>query len=404
MRNPQIIIVSPDRSLEAEFQAALSGLQRYGAITFSARDMKDVTAAARNRQPQLVCIELDDDPRALAAATREIHLVAPEALVAAAFQPRLLEADTLDTAVIIELLRARVQDFLRRPISSTELRGLLDRLVEPSQSPATAPAGRVVSFISNKGGVGKSTLAVNVACALAERSPGRILLVDASLQLGVCALMLDLRPQTTIVDAVRERDRLDQSLLRRLSVPHDCGLRLLAAPVDAVEAAEVDEESMASILNIARHTFDVTVVDTFPLIDNLVMTILDQSDLVFVTLQATAPTVAGAAKLLPVLEGLHLPAERQRLVLNQTYKSFVGGLTVADVESRLSRQIDHTVPYQRKLVPAMNIGEPYILRAPRWFGFGRAMTRIVDDIVVRSSSVPEATAPVVDVDLSPEGV
>src|SRR5207244_3924871 len=83
-----------------------------------------------------------------------------------------------------------VQDFLRRPLSSADLGQLLDRLGRRSMA-APAPLGKVVFFIGNKGGVGKSTVALNVACGLAVRHPDRVLLIDASLQMGVCATMLD---------------------------------------------------------------------------------------------------------------------------------------------------------------------------------------------------------------------
>ena len=73
--------------------------------------------------------------------------------------------------------------------------------------------------------------------------PEKVLLIDASLQMGVCASMLDLKPATTMTDAYHERDRLDETLLRQLATPHDCGLHLLAAPADAVEAAYIDERS-----------------------------------------------------------------------------------------------------------------------------------------------------------------
>jgi Flp pilus assembly CpaE family ATPase len=79
-----------------------------------------------------------------------------------------------------------------------------------ARPPSKAPSlGRIVAFESNKGGVGKSTLAVNIACGLAERHPDRVLLVDASFQMGACASMLDLQPPTSMADAHRERQRLD---------------------------------------------------------------------------------------------------------------------------------------------------------------------------------------------------
>src|SRR5207244_13167838 len=126
--------------------------------------------------------------------------------------------------------RAQVRDFIRRPLSTTELRAVLDRLFSRQSGAAPAAQGRVSAFLSNKGGVGKSTLAVNVACGLALRHPDDVLLIDASLQVGNCAFMLDLKPVTSIVNALRERDRLDKTPLRHLTLPHGSRKRLVGGP------------------------------------------------------------------------------------------------------------------------------------------------------------------------------
>jgi pilus assembly protein CpaE len=266
-------------------------------------------------------------------------------------------------------------------LSPIELREVLKRLSATRGTPAAAAGGRVVAFISNKGGVGKSTLAVNVACGLSRRNPGKVLLIDASLQLGICALMLDLAPTTTIVDAAREHERLDETLLRGLTLPHESGLRLLAGPSDALDAANVTDEALARILNLARRAFDVVVVDTFPMIDSVVMAALDMADLVFIVFQGTTPGVAGTARLLPVLEGLGFSAARQRLVLNRNHKRFLGELAVTDMERRLGRPIDHVVPYEKGVLVSMNTGRPPILGAvSRWRSFPRAVENIVETI------------------------
>lgn len=228
--------------------------------------------------------------------------------------------------------------------------------------------------------VGKSTLAVNAA-ALARRYPDRVLLIDASLQLGVCALMLDVAPKTTIVDAVREKTRLDETMLRQLAGRHQSGLHVLAAPANAVDASEVDEESVYRVLNLARRAFPFVVVDTFPMLDSTVMAVLDVTDLGFIVMQGTAPSVVGMVKFLPMLKGLGFGEERQRLVLNHNYRNFSGNLKPADIEGRLDRELDYVFPYRKGVLIAANAGEPYIFHTHRYFGFGREMETLVDDIV-----------------------
>ena len=192
--------------------------------------------------------------------------------------------------------------------------------------------------------------------------------------------MLDLIPQATITDAVREKERLDETLLRRLTVQHPSGVHLLAAPKDAVEAAEVTDANFARVLNVARRTFDYIVVDTFPILDSLLLSLLDVSDLVYVVMQGTVPNVVGTVRLMSVLEALGLPVERQRLVLNQNYSRFAGNLRPEDIQQRLARQLDYVFPYTKRVLVAMNSGNPYILKSMRFYGFGREMSVLVDEI------------------------
>ena len=375
----QILFVGNDPALASEARSALAGVPNWRTVAHFAEDVDQAMDAALNRHPQLICLQMDSDTRRLTSFAREMRASLPDAAVVAMYDPVAFGPEQSESSVIIEVLRANVQDFLRRPLSSTELRQLLDRLFQTRASRRKA-AGTVVSFTSNKGGVGKSTLSVNTACDLATRHPGEVLLIDASLQLGICSLMLDLIPPTTLTDAVREKERLDESLLRRLTQPHACGLHLLAAPKDAVEAAEVDDASFARVLNVARRVFDYVVVDTFPMLDSLVLSLLDVSDLVYTVLQGTVPNVVGCVKFLSVLDALNLPRERQRVVLNQNYKGFAGNLTPADIQKRLGRELDYVFPYQKGIFVSMNSGQPYILKSMRFFGFGREMSALVDEI------------------------
>jgi pilus assembly protein CpaE len=375
----QILIVGPDPQLRREFDAALAGLADTSAVVHAVTDFRQGAEVARGRRPDLAVVEMGKDLRPLTTFAAEVSTSSPETVVAAAFSPALFGHEVSESAVLITALRAGVRDFLRRPLSSADLEQLLSRLGAPSvQGPAAI--GTVTCFISNKGGVGKSTLAVNTACALAERSPGRVLLVDASLQMGVCAALLDLRPTTTLTDACQERDRLDSTLVRQLATVHETGLHLLAAPADAVEASAVDDEVMARVLTLGRRAYDHVLVDSFPLLDRVMMTVLDVSDREFVLLESLVPTVLGAVKLLQVLQTLGFPADRQRLILNR-YERFGGNLTPDDVARRLGRPVDHVIPYQKQLLTAANVGRPYILDASRLFSrFRPAVLRLADDI------------------------
>ena len=220
--------------------------------------------------------------------------------------------------------------------------------------------GRIVSFVSNKGGVGKSTMAVNAACGLAVRHRGAC---SWWMRRSRWRLRIAARSDatTSLSDVAREKDRLDETLIRQLAMPHSSGLHLLAAPADAVEAADIDDEVLSRILTLARHTYDFVLVDTFPMLDRTIVAVLDLSDRAYVIVENVVPTVLGAVKLVEVLRSLGFSHERQRIVLNR-YTTLPGSVTV-DVANRLGHAVDHVIPFDKRIVVAANTGEPYVLRA-----------------------------------------
>lgn len=347
-----------------------------------ARDLARAVDLARSRHPALALVEMTDCLETLKTFAVELRAVVPQLMLAATYRAEAFAPETWDRTadggIFVEGVRAGFQDFLRRPLATGDLRQLLARAHhEDDVSPQ--PPGKVAAFISNKGGVGKSTLAVNTACRLAQRHPEQVLLIDCSLQMGLCAPMLDLRPKTSLLDAVHERHRLDPMLIRQLATPHASGLDLLAAPPDALAATAINDEILVHVLTLARRTYRYVVVDTFPLFDRVIMAILDVADLAFVVLDNVVPTVLSAARLLQLMDNLAHPVERRRVVVNR-FSHVAGNPTLDDIERSLNRKIDHVLPFDRRVMTAANLGQPYALHPRWWSGTERGLREVVADI------------------------
>lgn len=379
MSTNHLLLIAADERLHDELRSALATMGERAPVATYVYEARPGIEMARDRSPSLILIEFPRDHSQLRGLTSELAAAAPAAKIAAAYGTDGAGASNgqVDGTAFIEGLRCGVGDFMRRPLSTIDLAQWINRMTGAS-SAAQRRWGTVVSFVSNKGGVGKSTLSINTAVGVAQRWPARTLLIDASLQLGVAAATLDLDSTSTIADAARERERLDETMLRDMVAVHDSGLHVLVAPRDAVEATHVDEAAVSRIVNIARRAYDFVIVDTFPMIDGVVVAVLDLSDHIYIVLENVVPTLLGGAKLLQLFNGLGFPPEKASVILNR-FTNVPGSISVADTEQRLGRGVAFVLPFDPKVVTAANLGRP-IAMSGNWFGFAPKLKAVVDDV------------------------
>ncbi|MEQ8819449.1 MAG: AAA family ATPase [Sumerlaeia bacterium] len=380
----RILAVSPDDELIAEITAALDGPLRAGATFLEAPSLHDAAEIARGRQPDLVLVGLPLENGALRHFVEELALVSPASSIVGLYRPQ--DQDSATSAMIVRAFRGGVMDVLRRPIASEDLDHVLaGRDTRSSVVAVPARTAPIAAFFATKGGVGKSTLAVNTSVHLAKTRPGRVLLVDASIQLGVCGSLLDLAPKTTLADAIAERSRLDPTLVRELATPHKSGLHVLAAPGQALEGAEIDEELLSRLLTTARRAYDLVVVDCYPMLDRLTLAILDLATRVYIVMEPSVPTLRGTEDLLRVMEGLQFPKSKRRVVLNRA-DAFSGALRPEELAARLGEALDPVLPFDKQVLRAANLGVPAIEQAGRWSKFRKAVEALAADMAALETS------------------
>lgn len=253
--------------------------------------------------------------------------------------------------------------------------GTVGFIEEPAAPP---PMGKVVTVFSPKGGVGKSVLATNLGVAIATECGRSAILVDLDLQFGDVAVMLQLPPERTIFDAAQAFDRLDADMLQGFLVAHGSGLRTLLAPVRPEDAESVTTGRITQILTILRGLADFVVVDTPASLSEVVLTALEQSDIILAVATMDVPSVKNTKVSLQKLHQLGFNSGTVRLVLNRADSKV--WLDPHEIERAISDRIVARIPSDRLVPRSVNKGVPVVLDSPR-SNVARSMVALAREVV-----------------------
>jgi pilus assembly protein CpaE len=232
---------------------------------------------------------------------------------------------------LIQSMRAGVREVLPSPVADAALRAAVER-VAAKMAGAARSGGKVLAFMSCKGGSGATFLATNLAFPLAENRS--VLLIDLNLQFGdALSFVHDGKPASTLADLAKNVSRLDASLLGASTVKIAPNYSLLAAPETPAEAMEVKPEHIRTIVATAAAHYDFVLLDLGRSIDPLSIQALDRAERVYVVLQAAVPHVRNAHKLLAVFRSLGYPAGKIELVVNRFERG--GEIDVDDIRRSL---------------------------------------------------------------------
>ena len=224
-------------------------------------------------------------------------------------------------------------------------------------------SGRVVTVFSPKGGVGKTTIAVNLALALSDKGARQVCLVDLDLAFGDVAITLQLFPSHTIEHAIGSEDSIDQQLLESLLTRHPGSLQVLAAPSHPDVRDRVTPLLISRVLRGLREVFDFIVVDTAPAFDEQTLTALDETDECVIVATLDVPTLKNVKVALETLEMLTIARGHRHLLLNRADDEV--GLGADKVESVLGMEITAKVATSMDIAASTNAGKPIMLDSPK---------------------------------------
>jgi pilus assembly protein CpaE len=311
----------------------------------------------------------EDDLAAIREYTR-----APIVLLASGEASQLLdaalEADVADVLLLPQLPENVV--FAIRKASHT---------VKTGQNGAD---GRILTVFSPKGGTGKTVMSTNLAAAFAKHGGKRTLLLDLDLQFGDAAIMLGIEPDKTIYDLVVAPGELDPEKLAGYTTRHSSGVEVLPAPVRPEDAELVTEAKISRLLEVAKESYEMIVVDTSPFFHGPMLATLDRTDELLLLCGLDVPTIKNVRLSLQTLELLSYPPERIKVLLNRANTNV--GMKRGEVEAALEQAVRFEIPSDRAVPLAVNRGNPAVVSDPK-ADFSRAVREMAKALEPASPTV-----------------
>ena len=283
--------------------------------------------------------------------------------------------------VLIRAMRAGMREVLQLPLVHKALHEAMDR-VDIQAGVTQMRDGKVLAFISCKGGSGATFLSTNFAYALAALAGCKVLLIDLHGQFGDATLYVsDQKPAMTLSDICAQISRMDGAFLASCLVHVTPNFGVLAAADDPGHKVDMQPEHMDRILGVARQHYDYIVLDVGRQIDALSLRALDSADAIYPVLQLALPDIRDGRRLLDIFRSLGYPGERLRLIVNRYEKG--GRLRLADLEQALGAAVVHTVPNDYlAATDSVNQGIP-LLQLSRTSAVARSLADLVEQVTAR---------------------
>jgi pilus assembly protein CpaE len=364
------VLIVDDISETRDHLARLLGFEGDIEIVGLADSGRQAIELAASLKPDIVLMDINMPDMDGIEATEQLSATVPGASVVMMSVQG--EADYLRRSML-----AGAREFLVKPFSSDELtssirqiyareREKLERFPVPVAAPVAAPAvedpGQVIAVFGPKGGVGRTTIAVNVAVAAASELDQRTALVDGCFQFGDVGVLLNLNPKSkSIADLAPDLEAgLELESLDPFLTVHSSGVKVLLAPPSPEMAELITATGVRKVLEMLRRTNDLIIVDCSSSMSDTTLAILDQADVILTMLTLEITSIKNMRLFLEVTNQLGYEDSSIKLLLNRADSTL--GIRVADVEHSIGRKVDHTIVSDgRSVVYALNRGVPFFI-------------------------------------------
>lgn len=361
MEKIRVIIVDDSAETRNNIKMLLSFEKRIEIIG-EAENGEEAVFITREARPDIVLMDINMPVMDGIKATEEISLTVPESTV-------IIMSVQGDQEYIKKAMSAGARDFLNKPFTSEELSRTIIKTfdIESRRREHTATTrnpeeikSSVITVFSTKGGVGKTTIASNLAVGIARSTKKKVALIDLDLQFGDIAIMLNVTVKNTISDLIKEFSQMDRELMEDYLVTHFSGVRVLPAPVKPEYAEYITSSHLEKIVSLLKEHYHYIIIDTSASFHETVLAALDMSDRILFVSTLDLPTIKNIKSGLDIMESLHYPKEKIKIILNKASEQF--GIKYKDFENTLKYPIWSYIPEDSQtVITSANKGFPFVM-------------------------------------------
>jgi pilus assembly protein CpaE len=361
----RVAIVDPSDSTREPLRNLLLGIESVWLEAECSR-YEFFIDVARQSAPDIVVIALDSDQAKAIQLIGQLSTEFPN-------MPILAVSARGDGQSILQALRNGAKEFLTQPVVLEELLDALQRLKATRVSSDGTPSSNgtikveslVVAIVGSRGGVGCTSLAVNLGCNLAQDKHHNVALVDLDLALGDADVALDLIPDYTLADVALNIDRLDMTFLRRSLSKHATGLSLLPHPVQMEDISLIHEDHLQRVIGLLRASYTHLVFDLSKRFTPTDWTAMRMADVILLVAQLELTSLRNVVRMLHTLGTEEALAGKVRVVVNRVGSEDCD-ITLKKAEETIGQAIYWQIPNDyRSMLGARNAGVPLLEHAPR---------------------------------------
>jgi pilus assembly protein CpaE len=371
------ILIVDDIADTRENLAKLIGFEPDMEVAGTAGGGQEAVNMAKQHRPHVILMDINMPDMDGITATEIISNTVPES-------PIIMMSVQGEQDYLRRSMLAGAREFLVKPFSADELINSIRHVHELEKvrraryapvAPVAAPGaqaaaaaaaagremGKIITFFSPKGGVGRTTIATNLAVALHQITNKPVVLVDGSLPFGDIAVILNMSPKAkTIADLIGSFETADSDVVESILVQHSTGIKVMLAPPTPESTELITGAHLKHVLELLRERYAYIVVDTWPSFQEQVITMLDVADVILTLMTLEITSLKNVRVFMEVVEKLGYDDAKVQLVANRNDSS--GGIKASDVEASLGRKIPHTIVSDgRTLVLAVNRGVPFVI-------------------------------------------